>query len=257
MTPRSTTPSCNLASWNVSTLEPVGRGEGRREGRGLRLRGEVLAGVDEEVLLKTVLLVVQLPVAAPPGEQLRVGAALDDLAALDHQDLIRAADGRQAMRDDEGGTASPQVAEPVLDRRLALRVETGRGLVEDQDPRVGENRPRDRDPLALAPGELHAPLAHDGVVALSETAHEVVAMGDTRRCLDLLPGRAGPRECDVLGDRAVEQEVVLQHDAELPAVLGEPDGDEVASVHQDSPRLGAVEREHEADQGALPRPRGS
>src|SRR5207237_628700 len=119
MTQRCTTPSCNLASWKVSTLEPVGRGEGRREGRGLRLRGEVLAGVDEEVLLKTVLLVVQLPVAAPPGEQVRVGAALDDLAALDHQDLIRAADGRQAMRDDEGGTASPRVAEPVLSNRTS------------------------------------------------------------------------------------------------------------------------------------------
>src|SRR5438552_11936644 len=130
MTPRSTTPSCNLASWNVSTLQPVGRGQGRREGRGLRLRGEVLAGVDEEVLLKTVLLVVQLPVAAPPGEQLRVGAALDDLAALDHQDLIRAADGRQAMRDDEGGTASPQVAEPVLDRdRKSTRLNSSHQII--------------------------------------------------------------------------------------------------------------------------------
>src|SRR5439155_19969676 len=49
-----------VASWNESTLEPVGRGQGRggRERRRLGLRGEVLAGVDEEVLLEPVLFVV-------------------------------------------------------------------------------------------------------------------------------------------------------------------------------------------------------
>src|SRR6266487_3049944 len=96
-----------MTSWNVATLQPVGRGQGRRERRRLRLRGEVLAGVDEEVLLKTILLVVQVPVAAPPGEQLRVGAALDDLAALDHQDLISASGSRSAGRRESPARSRP------------------------------------------------------------------------------------------------------------------------------------------------------
>src|SRR3989454_9968639 len=64
-------------------------------------------------------------------------------------------------------------------------------------------------------------------------------------------------DLDVLRDRAVEQEVVLQHDAELPAVVGEPQGGEIATVHQDAPGFRAVEGEHEIDQRALTRPGGA
>ena len=60
--------------------------------------------------------------------------------------------------------------EPLLDERLRLGVEARGGLVEDQDPRVGEDRPRDRDALALAPREPHAALADDRVVAVRESA---------------------------------------------------------------------------------------
>src|SRR3712207_8910526 len=41
----------------------------------------------------------------------------------------------------------------LLDLALGLRVDAARRLVEDQDPRVVQDRPRDRDPLALAARE--------------------------------------------------------------------------------------------------------
>src|SRR2546425_963442 len=125
--------------------QPRGRSHRGRDRRGLGLGREVFAGVDEQVLLEVVLLVVQLPVAPVPGEQLGVRAALHDLAPFHHQDLVGAADGREPVGDHEGRAATPQGAEPVLDRRLALRVEARRGLVEDQDPGIGEDGP-DPDP---------------------------------------------------------------------------------------------------------------
>ena len=66
-----------------------------------RFRCEVLARIDEPIALEPVLLVVQLPVPASLVEQLVVRAALDDLAVLEHQNLVGAADGRQPVRDDE------------------------------------------------------------------------------------------------------------------------------------------------------------
>ena len=42
----------------------------------------------------------------------------------------------------------------------------------------------------------------------------------------------GLRERDVLGDRAVEQEVVLQHDAEVRAVVAQLHVVEVAAVDE-------------------------
>src|SRR5215510_8681120 len=84
-----------------------------------QLRREVLAVVDEAIGLELVLLVVQRAVAAAERDELRVRAALDDLALLEHEDLIRAADRREAVRDDERRAPAPQRLEAVLDHRLA------------------------------------------------------------------------------------------------------------------------------------------
>jgi len=79
-------------------------------------------------------------------------------------------------------------------------------------------------------------------------------VGDPRRFLDLFARRVRPRERNVLGDRSVEQEVVLQHHAELPAVVAEPERREIATVDEDPARPRSVERQDQADERALPAP---
>ena len=71
-----------------------------------------------------------------------------------------------------------QRAQAVLDQRLALAVEARGRLVEDQDARIGEDRARDRDALALAARQLHAALADDRVVPLLELLDELVGVRD-------------------------------------------------------------------------------
>src|SRR3970040_864023 len=121
----------------LSELLPA-RGRLRGDYR-FRLGGEVLTGVDESVHLELVLAIVQLAVAAVPGEELLVPAPLDDLALLDDEALVGARDGRELVGDDERRRTRPERAEPVLDHRLALAVEARRGLVENEDARVGED----------------------------------------------------------------------------------------------------------------------
>ena len=127
----------------------------------------------------------------------------------------------------------------VLDQRLALAVEARRRLVEDQDPRVGQDRARDRHALALAARQLHAALADDRVVLLLEPVDELVGVRDAADRPDLLEGRVRAAVADVVADGAVEQEVVLQHDAELRAVVAQPDRREVAAVDEDRARSSA------------------
>ena len=74
----------------------------------------------------------------------------------------------------------------VLNQRFALAVEARGRFVENQDRRVGENRARDRDALALAARQPHAALADDRVVALLELLDELVAVRDPADRLDLL-----------------------------------------------------------------------
>src|SRR5205085_3439187 len=110
-----------------------------------------------------------------------------------------------------------QTAKRVLDLALGADVDGARRLVEDQDPRVGEQRARESDELALAEREPEAALAELGGVALLELRHEIVCADGPRRRLDLPAGRLRPAERDVVGDAAGEQEPLLRDDAELPA----------------------------------------
>ena len=132
-------------------------------------------------------------------------AALDDAALLDHKNLVGAANGRQAMGDDERRAALHQLGKPALDHRLRFGIERTGGFVENEDARLGQESPCNRQPLPLPAAELHPALTHDGVVSLREALCKLV---DARRAagkLKLLLGRAGPREKDVLANRAIKE----------------------------------------------------
>jgi hypothetical protein len=82
-----------------------------------------------------------------------VVAVLDEAAALDGDDAVGAAHGREAMGDDQHGAALRDLAHVLLDDALALIVERAGRLVEDQDARIGDERARDGDALTLPAGE--------------------------------------------------------------------------------------------------------
>ena len=66
----------------------------------------------------------------------RMRALRDDAAVVHHHDAVRLEHGGQAMRDHQRGAAFHQPLERVLHGALALRVERGRRLVEQQDRRI-------------------------------------------------------------------------------------------------------------------------
>ena len=116
----------------------------------------------------------------------------------------------------------------LLDQPLALGVEVAGGLVEDEDPRVGQDGPGDGQPLPLAAAEPHAALADQRVVAVGQALDELGGVGGLARRARSA-SRRGPAVAvgDVLGDRAVEQEDVLLDDAEQPPVALDLDVAEV------------------------------
>ena len=93
-------------------------------------------------------------------------------------------------------------------------VERGRRLVEDEDPRILQQDPRDRDPLLLAARQLVAALADDRVVAVGQLRDPVVDRRGPRRRLELGVGRVRPGVQQVLADRRVEQVRLLGHEAD-------------------------------------------
>ena len=98
------------------------------------------------------------------------------------------------MGDHEGGAPGHRLGERELDALLGGGVDRGGGVVEDQHARVGDERARDRQALALAAGERDAALADLGVIALRQARDELVRLRAARGLFDLRasggPGRA-------------------------------------------------------------------
>ena len=95
-----------------------------------------------------------------------MGAALGDLALIEHDDLVGGDDGREPVRDDERGAVARHPLQRVLDFVLGVAVERRGRLVQHQDRRRLQHRARDRDALLLAAGQFQAALADLGLIAL-------------------------------------------------------------------------------------------
>ena len=135
--------------------------------------------------------------------------------------------------------------------RSVLRVERARRLVEDEHGRVAKDGAGDRHPLLLAAREAVAALADERVVAVLEAGDQVVDVRRPRGVLDLLVGRVGPREAQVLADRAWKRYVSCET---TPIVRGERVEGHVADVDpvdRDPPAVDVVEARDEVAERRL------
>ena len=153
----------------------------------------------------------------PLPQELGVRPALDDPAPVDHEDHVRRQDRREPVRDRDRGSAVHERHQRRLDQPLRGRVERRGRLVQDQDPRILQDDPGDREPLLLAARELVAAFAHDRVVPLGELRDPVVDVRGARRGVEFLLGRVGAPVEQVPADRRVEQVGLLRDDADQVA----------------------------------------
>ena len=131
-------------------------------------------------------------------------ALLGDAAVLEHDDAPGLADRREAVRDHDRRAPGEQAAQALLDARLGVQVDVRGGLVEHEDARVGDQRAREGDQLALAGRQLRAALADFGVIAAGQLGDELLGADGRGGGADLLGGRVGAPEGDVLARRCRE-----------------------------------------------------
>ena len=65
------------------------------------------------------------------GQELTVGAPFDDLAVMQHEDLVGVDDGAESMRNGDRGPTAHELGHGLLDLGLDLRVDRAGGFVED------------------------------------------------------------------------------------------------------------------------------
>src|SRR5579885_64801 len=170
-----------------------------------------------DFLLVRELQFVEPAVSAAEREQFRMFAGLDDPTALDDDDQVGAADGREAVRDDDCRAPARQVRERLLHKPLRLGVERRRCFVENQHRSIGEDGARDGEALPLPARKKYPALADDGVVAARQLTYELVGVRGARGGLDLGVGRAGPAVSDVVADGVVEENRLLRDERDVLA----------------------------------------
>src|SRR5213080_4271617 len=127
----------------------------------------------------------------------------------EHDDQVCVAHRREAVCDHEHRAVRHQAVDRLLYEALGLGVEGAGRLVEDQERWIAQQRPRDRDALALPAGEPRAALAQQGVVGLRELGDELVRVRGAGGAAYLLEREVTTAVRDVRIHRVVEQHGLL------------------------------------------------
>jgi len=92
-------------------------------------------------------------------QEFRVRSTLHNAPFIHHQDLLGLEDGREAVRDHNGGAPVERRFERPLDGGLGFGIEVGGRLVEDDDIGRFEKKPGDGQPLLFTARKAVATVA--------------------------------------------------------------------------------------------------
>jgi hypothetical protein len=176
------------------------------------------------------------------------------VTVVDDHDLVGERDRRETVGDDDRGPAAHDLTQARPDLRLRRRVDGCGRVVEDEDPRIDEERPRDRDALTLTAREGDPALADHCVVAVRQLEDEVVGLRRSRRGLDGLERCVGHAERDVVADRCREEERILRDDPDLASQRATNEPADIDAVDEHATTGGVVEARHERRERRLARP---
>ncbi len=153
------------------------------------------------------------------AEQLLVRALLAQFAFVENENAVGVLDGAEPVRDDQGGAAFEQAVERLADQDFGLGVHARCRFVENQEPRIVRERPREADQLALPHGKSRAAFADVCFDAFRQGIQQGAEPHFAQRGFDARAADVFIAQADVRFQSAGEQERILQHDAELPAQL--------------------------------------
>mmetsp|Transcript_18775 Transcript_18775/g.61664 ORF Transcript_18775/g.61664 Transcript_18775/m.61664 type:complete len:321 (-) Transcript_18775:3163-4125(-) len=184
-------------------------------------------------------------------DELRMSSLLHHTPLAEHHDVVRVLDGGKAMRYDDDRSPNHEVFQRLLHDLLALRVKRGSSLIQQQDVRVRDHGPCNRDPLLLSAAELSSSLSALRLEVAGQVHDEVVRVGALGGFINFFLASILPSIEDVLVDGGSEQHRLL---ADKPQVRAQPTQVErldVLAIQQHLPLVWFVETLDQGDNRAL------
>ena len=154
-------------------------------------------------------------------------------AVVEHEDLIRVADGGHALRDQHDRGLPRQMRQRLAKRGVGGKVQRGGAVVEDEDGGPPHQCAGDRQPLALAAGEI-APAGLDfRVQPALLAADDLVGLRVLQRLPEVFIAGLGIAPAEIVADGAGEEQRLLRHDADRGPQRLQPQLPHVFAAHKD------------------------
>ena len=177
--------------------------------------------------------------------------AFFDDAVIQDKDLVGVFDGREAVGDDEGGTADHEFVERILHDLFALRIERGSRFVEDEDLRILQDRSCDGDALALTAGEDETAIADLGIDAARQAMNEFLCIRGPNGIPDLFIRRIQTAIENIFFDGGIEEECILRHKADVVTKGADCHIPDVDAIDVDGSACHVIETRKQVGNGRL------
>ncbi len=206
-----------------------GRAEPSHPHPALSRRERVLSGAF------AVAEVAEAAVKIAAGDQLVVGARVDNLAMVHDHNAVGQRDHARAMGDHEGSTVAGEFLQHLEDELFAFKVDLAGGFVEQEDFGVAENGAGERDSLPLATGEAAAGGPDERLVAAGQLVEdEAMGVSGASGGFDFGHRRIGFAVADVVLDRVVEHQDFLRDESEALSQVAETNVANIGSFDGDA-----------------------
>ena len=172
-------------------------------------------------------------------------------AVLNDKDLISVADGGEAVCDRDDRAAAGDPGDCLLDLAFCFNVYRRCCFIQDNNRRTAQDSARDSDSLFLATAKAQSAFANLSVVAVRHRHDILMNIGSLRGFLNLCHRSVRRSVADVLGDRAVEEERILQHRRDLASEALDRDVVDIMAVDQNAAFIRLVEARDQLCHGGL------
>ena len=134
---------------------------------------------------------------------------LDQPAPFEHDQLVGFTNRREPMRNDDGRSTTRGIHQRLLHELFGHGIEVRCRFIENQNGRITNDRPGDRDALALTARHHGAALADQRVEPLRQRGEDIRQVRHFDGPLNRIGRCPGEAVDDVLEEGAVEEKCVL------------------------------------------------
>src|SRR5262245_52970410 len=185
-----------------------------------------------------------------------MGTDFADFAVVQDNDAIRVANRGKTVRDEQASSVAHDFLKRVLNQQLGFRIDTGSGLVKNQDLRLKHQHPGQRQKLPLASGKVAATLPHLRVKGTRKPLDKPMGIGKLSGFLNFLHRNRAVAKGQVRADISRKEKDILQDNADVLAQRLKVPITHVDAADFDGALLDIVEAVKHFDRGGLAGARG-